>query len=314
MGASRKIIVQVADTGGASERVLVTNAVEVAEATTPATGDVPARQADGSFKFQPQSSGSAAEWGSISGTLTNQTDLNLALTGKQATSAKNQASGYAGLDANTKINPLQLPSIAITDTFVVATQVAMLALDAQTGDVAIRTDLSKSYILQGDDPTELTDWQELRTPTDAVSTVFGRSGTVTAQASDYDAIQIDNDSDVTGSTVKDALNNLNALKVDSISGDIETADDKTYVLDQYAAYAYTINNLYIKSSSGTCTAKLTIDGSDVTGISSVSVSSSEASAEATAANAVSVGNTVALVISSNSSAEDVSFTVKITRG
>lgn len=311
MGASKKIMVQVADTGGASEKVLVTNAVEVAEATTPATGDVPARQSDGTFKFQPQSSASASKWGNISGTLTDQTDLDNALTGKQSTSEKNQANGYAGLDAAAKINPLQLPSIAITDTFVVVSQSAMLALDAETGDVAIRTDLNKSYILQGDDPTELTDWQELRTPTDAVSTVFGRSGTVTAQSSDYDASQIDNDSGVSGTTVKDAINNL---AIDSINGMIETADDKTYILDQYASAAYTINSLYIKSASGTCTAKLTIDGSDVTGISSVSVSSSEASATATAANSVSIGDTVALVISSNSSAEDVSFTVKITRG
>jgi len=42
----------------------------------------------------------------------------------------------------------------------------------------------------------------------AVSSVFGRTGAVTAGASDYDASQVDNDSSVSGSTVKDALDAL----------------------------------------------------------------------------------------------------------
>ena len=101
--------------------------------------------------------------------------------------------------------------------------------------------------------------------------------------------------------------------VEQISGHIETADDKTYVLDLKAPYAYTIDSLAAKTASGTCTAKLTIDGTDVTGISALAVSSTEDFDDATAANAVSVGNTVALVISSNSAALDLQFTVKITR-
>ena len=101
--------------------------------------------------------------------------------------------------------------------------------------------------------------------------------------------------------------------VEQISGHIETADDKTYVLDLKAPYAYTIDSLAAKTASGTCTAKLTIDGTDVTGISALAVSSTEDFDDASAANAVSVGNTVALVISSNSAALDLQFTVKITR-
>jgi hypothetical protein len=105
-------------------------------------------------------------------------------------SGKNAANGYAGLDANSKINPSQLPAIAVTDTFVVNTQAAMLALDAQTGDVAVRTDINKSFILQGADPSILGNWQELISPTDAVASVFGRTGVVTAQSGDYNSDQI----------------------------------------------------------------------------------------------------------------------------
>lgn len=109
-----------------------------------------------------------------------------------------------------------------------------------------------------------------------------------------------------------ARSNL-GVAVDFISGHIETAANKSYVLDLYAAYAYTINELKIVSASGTVTAAVKIDGTNVTGISSVSVSSSEATGTASAANSVSVGNTVTLVFTSNSSALDVAFTLKITR-
>lgn len=103
---------------------------------------------------------------------------------------KDLAGGYAGLDLSGRLNPAQLPNLAITDTFVVVSQAAMLLLTAQTGDVAVRTDESKSYILAGSDPTALADWQELLTPTTGVTTVFGRSGAVTAQNNDYTFAQI----------------------------------------------------------------------------------------------------------------------------
>jgi hypothetical protein len=109
---------------------------------------------------------------------------------KQSTSQKNTANGYAGLGADGKLISSQLPSITISDTFVTASQAAMLAVMAETGDVAVRTDLNKSFILKGTNPAVLADWQELLSPTSAVTTVFGRNGAVTAQAGDYNTDQI----------------------------------------------------------------------------------------------------------------------------
>lgn len=84
-----------------------------------------------------------------------------------------------------KINTAQLPSLAITDTFVVGSQATMLALStAQQGDVAIRTDLNKSYILKTNSPGTLGDWQELLTPTDVVQSVNGKVGAVTLSTTD----------------------------------------------------------------------------------------------------------------------------------
>jgi hypothetical protein len=103
---------------------------------------------------------------------------------------KGAANGVATLDGSGKLLASQIPAITISDTFVVANQTAMLAVVAETGDVAVRTDQNKSYILKGTNPTVLADWQELLTPTSAVTTVFGRSGAVSAASNDYNADQI----------------------------------------------------------------------------------------------------------------------------
>ncbi|MDI6033977.1 hypothetical protein QLS91_12925, partial [Flavobacterium sp. LB2P84] len=104
---------------------------------------------------------------------------------------KNIANGYAGLGSDGKLIASQLPSITISDTYLVDSQATMLGLSgAEKGDVAVRTDLNKSFILKGNFYSTLADWQELLTPTSAVTTVFGRNGAVTAQTGDYNADQI----------------------------------------------------------------------------------------------------------------------------
>lgn len=99
-------------------------------------------------------------------------------------SEKGAANGVAELGADGKVPSSQLSAIAITDTFVVASEAAMLALSAEKGDVAVRTDLNKSFILSGSDPTVLADWQELLSPTDAVQSVNGQTGTVSLDSDD----------------------------------------------------------------------------------------------------------------------------------
>ena len=91
---------------------------------------------------------------------------------------KGAALGVATLDGSGLIPTDQLPGLALTSTFVVGGELAMLALDAQTGDIAVRTDLGKTFVLAGTDPTVLADWQELITPTDVVTSVDGLVGAV----------------------------------------------------------------------------------------------------------------------------------------
>ena len=86
------------------------------------------------------------------------------------------------------------------------------------GDGWVDTVTDSMYVLT-DATAGAANWVLLGT-SGAVTTVFGRSGTVVAAVSDYDASQVDNDSGVTGSTVKDALDTLNAASapVDSVFG------------------------------------------------------------------------------------------------
>ena len=115
-------------------------------------------------------------------------DVNLGLVSSAIQSnEKGAANGVATLNAAGKLTSSQVPAIAITDTFVVSSEAAMLALStAEQGDVAIRTDLNKSLILAGSDPATLSNWQELLSPTDAVLSVNSLTGVVVLDSDDID--------------------------------------------------------------------------------------------------------------------------------
>lgn len=92
----------------------------------------------------------------------------------------------------------------------------------------------------------------------------------------------------------------------------ETPTAKTYVLTTQMPYGMTITQVAAKTASGTCTVQVRINGTNVTG-GSVSVTSTEATSTATAANVVAANDTVDVVVTSPSSAADLSVTINGTR-
>lgn len=92
------------------------------------------------------------------------------------------------LDSNGKLVESIIPAVAITETYVVDSQSAMLALSAQVGDVAIRTDVSKSFILQSLPATTDANWKELLTPDCKVISVNGKQGVVVLTGDDIASI------------------------------------------------------------------------------------------------------------------------------
>lgn len=88
------------------------------------------------------------------------------------------------LNASGKLDENIIPAVAITETYVVDSETAMLALNAQVGDVAIRTDVNKSFILQTIPATTAANWKELLTPNCEVISVNGKQGAVVLTGAD----------------------------------------------------------------------------------------------------------------------------------
>lgn len=88
------------------------------------------------------------------------------------------------LDSNGLFPNSVIPPLAISDTYVVNSESAMLALFCEKGDIAIRTDISETFILSSNDPSVLADWKQILTPASPVQSVAGKIGNVTLQLAD----------------------------------------------------------------------------------------------------------------------------------
>lgn len=110
---------------------------------------------------------------------TNPTTLSgYGITDAINTSEKGAVNGVATLDGSGLIPTTQLPPLAVTDVFTVNSQAAMLALPAQQGDFAIRTDIDRTFILASAPPSTLANWIELTVgPTGTVTSVDVSGGT-----------------------------------------------------------------------------------------------------------------------------------------
>jgi hypothetical protein len=113
----------------------------------------------------------------------DETELATALAAYQPTSERGQADGYAPLDAGGKLPSAHLPPLAITETFVVSGEAAMLALPAQVGDVCVRTDTGASLILAAAPASTLANWVALGGAGGGVTSVDGQTGAVDLSAS-----------------------------------------------------------------------------------------------------------------------------------
>ncbi len=139
------------------------------------------------------------------------------------------ASSGSATDITTGTLPTSvLPPLAINDVFTVATQAAMLALTAQRGDVAIRTDTSRSYILATDSPGTLADWKLLTAAGDVLS-VAGRTGAVVLTKTDVSLGNVDNTSDANKpvSIAQADANALRMLKTANLSDVANVATSRT---------------------------------------------------------------------------------------
>ncbi len=174
------------------------------------------------------------------------------------------------LNSSGKLDTTILPSLAITDTFIVASESAMLALSAEKGDVCVRTDESKTYILQSEPASTLANWIELATPTDLVQSVNGKTGTVILNYEDVGAVEAN--SAITGATkckitydskgLVTSGADLSASDIPDISTTYETKSNKSDSYTQSSSTTYSstkalVDGLSTKAEVSSYTATIT---------------------------------------------------------
>ena len=105
-------------------------------------------------------------------------------------SEKGAPLGIPTLNSDGLIEEQFIPPLATTEVFDVNSEAEMLSLVAQKGDVAIRHDIYKVYILGSNNPSVLESWKEHFNPPDLIQSVFGRVGNITPSFGDYNAAQV----------------------------------------------------------------------------------------------------------------------------
>lgn len=119
------------------------------------------------------------------GNVDNTSDINKPIS----TATQSALDDKADLDEDGKVPTSQLPALAITDVFVVSSEAEQITLEAQKGDVAVRTDENKTYIHNGGTSGTISDWTLLNTPTDLVLSVNGQTGIVVIGIADIAHLQ-----------------------------------------------------------------------------------------------------------------------------
>ncbi len=127
-------------------------------------------------------------------------EINAAQAAKIASSAIGSANGVAPLDATAKVPAAYLPGY-VDDVLEFANRAAFPAL-GEAGKLYLAQDNGHIWRWTGSTYADIT------AASGAVSSVFGRTGSVTAQAGDYVASQVGNDSTVPGANLAAALDAL----------------------------------------------------------------------------------------------------------
>ena len=115
---------------------------------------------------------------SVSGFLSNEdfTSFNNMIVGKMDANKRGVPNGVASLGSDGLVPSAQLPPLTLTSVAVVVDQAAMLALPSTVGTLAIRSDLTKNFLLTAIPATTLGNWRELASSSGGVSSVNTLTG------------------------------------------------------------------------------------------------------------------------------------------
>jgi len=143
---------------------------------------------------------------------------------------------------------ISVSSVALTTVQTASSQSAHLALTTQEGDIVVRSDENKSYVRNSGTAGTMADFTLLATPTDAVLSVNGNTGAITA-AQIATAVEAASDSNTFTDADHTKLNGIAASANNYVhpnhSGEVtSTADGATVIADNVVDEA----NLKISNS------------------------------------------------------------------
>lgn len=258
---------------------------------------------------------------SVTAPITNSGTSTAAIIGINA----GVANGVATLDGSGLVPTTQLPPLAVNDTFVVASQAAMLALTAQVGDIAVRTDVTKTFILTASPASTLGNWQEILTPPGVTSvtasspltggtiTSTGTIGIQSASTTQSGAVQL-NDTTSSTSTTQAATANI----VRTVNATLSTHTSSTGTSVHGATSTNSPGQIVARDASGNFSAgTITATGLTTTGPITVATTTSgtltigNASGAASGKIALNSGNAGGTTTVQNTNGLGVSNTVSL---
>ncbi len=167
-----------------------------------------------------------------------------ALSNKEDKNSKGAPNGYAPLGADGRVPSANLPPIAVADTYVANSEAEMLALNASKGDICIRNDNGKNYILQSEPANVVSNWVTLATPQSGITSVAGKTGpAVTLAVADITGLQalLDNKAALTHNHTFAQVPGLQSAL------DGKSATGHTHTMDQISGLTSALNNKFDKS-------------------------------------------------------------------
>ena len=107
---------------------------------------------------------------------------------------------------------------------------------------------------------------------------------------------------------------INGLLTFGIQFNLDVGSDADFTIDQYASFGYTVDTAVYETGSGTVTANVKINGTSITGLSALSITSTEGGpTTASGGKTLVAGDTLSVTFSSSSAAERISLKLNCTR-
>ena len=106
---------------------------------------------------------------------------------------------------------------------------------------------------------------------------------------------------------------INTAPTFAIQMGLSVGENSELTICEYAVSPFVVQKAYFKTTVGTITANIKKNGTSITGLSALSLTSTQQNATATALNTVAVGNKLTVALTSNSGATVVSILLECTK-